>query len=259
MDRSELSHLAHADHPIAAPLSDASVQALLLQTLTGRARVLDLGCGDGSWLLRALQLHPGLTATGVDLSGHGFDATRARAQAAGVADRLDLQHADARAFVAAEPVDAVLCVGATHAFGGLEPTLADVRRHLAPDGVVLVGDGFWERPPSPVVLEALQAEPDEYGDLARTVQRVQALGWVPVGGHVSSLAEWDAYEWSWTGALARWALDHPEHPDAAQAKAVADEHREQWLGGYRGSLGFVTLLLRQGSSALPPRRCPTAP
>ena len=245
MDRSEISHLAHAEHPIAAPLSDASVEQLLQRALSGRGSVLDLGCGDGSWLLRALQLHPRLSGTGVDLSDHGFARTRARAATAGVADRLHLQRADARAYASPEPFDAVLSVGAAHAFGGLEPTLAAARAHLAHDGVLLVGDGFWERAPSQDVLDLLHAEPDEYGDLADTVRRVQALGWVPVHGHVSSQPEWDAYEWAWTGALATWALDHPDHPDADQVRAVADEHRAQWLGGYRGTLGFVTLLLRR--------------
>jgi hypothetical protein len=139
----------------------------------------------------------------------------------------------------------VLCVGVAHAFGGLAGTLAAAEAQLAPGGVVLVGDGFWERPPSPELLELLTVAPDEYGDLAQVLQQVRALGWHPVHGHVSSQEEWDHYEWCWTGALTQWALDHPGSPDAAQALAVADEHREQWLGGYRGTLGFVTLLLRR--------------
>jgi cyclopropane fatty-acyl-phospholipid synthase-like methyltransferase len=36
--------------------------------------------------------------------------------------------------------DVVLCVGATHAFGGLADMLAAVRRHLRPGGQALVGD-----------------------------------------------------------------------------------------------------------------------
>ena len=63
--------------------------------------------------------------------------------------------------------------------------------------------------------------------------------------HVSDAAEWDDYEWSWTGSLTEWALDNPGHPDAAGALAAAREHRDQWLRGYRGVLGFVTLVLRR--------------
>jgi len=62
---------------------------------------------------------------------------------------------------------------------------------------------------------------------------------------VSDAAEWDNYEWSWVGSLTEWALDNPGHPDAAEALAAAREHRDEWLRGYRGVLGFATLVLRR--------------
>lgn len=40
--------------------------------------------------------------------------------------------------------------------------------------------------------------------------------------HVSDVAEWDDYEWSWTGSLTEWALDNPGHPDAAEALTLAE-------------------------------------
>ncbi|MEK8226808.1 class I SAM-dependent methyltransferase [Oerskovia sp. M15] len=248
MDRSALSHLAHVEHPVAAPLGDTTVEDLLRRTLTGRRSVLDLGCGDGTWLLRALQMHPDLTAVGVDHSDAGFDDTRARATAAGVADRLTLHRSDARDYASPAPVDAVLSIGAAYAFGGLEPTLSACREHLGDDGVLLLADCFWSRTPDQDLLDDLGITTDEYGDLPGTIETVTRHGWVPVHGHVSSLEEWDAYEWSWTGSLARWALEHPQHPDAGQALAAADEHRAQWLGGYRERLGFLTLLLGPGGT-----------
>ncbi|MGZ4508677.1 MAG: hypothetical protein ACXVX0_15645, partial [Blastococcus sp.] len=63
----------------------------------------------------------------------------------------------------------------------------------------------------------------------------------PGFGHVSTAAEWDDYEWSWTGSLATWALT--EAADRAGALEAARTHRRQWLEGYRGQLGFVTLVL----------------
>ncbi|MFT2751377.1 SAM-dependent methyltransferase [Clavibacter sp. Sh2088] len=243
MDRTRISDLAHGDHPIASPLSDASVDRLLALAVAGQGRVLDLGCGDGSWLLRAMRREPSLVAVGVDHSDAGFDRVREQAEREGLSARLDLVRADARSWTSAERFDVVLSVGATHAFGGLEPTLAAIDGHLRPGGRALVGECFWERPPTPQVLDLLGARPDDYGDLAATVEAAASNGWVPLHGHVSTLEEWDDYEWSWTGALARWATEHPDDPDRDQVMTASVEHRRAWLRGYRGTLGFLTMLL----------------
>ncbi|MFJ9543352.1 hypothetical protein ACIRPX_39820 [Streptomyces sp. NPDC101225] len=81
-----------------------------------------------------------------------------------------------------KPFDVVLSFGAAHAFGGLLPTLAAARTRPAPGGRVLVGDGFRERPHS----QAAVGMPGDFADLATTAERVEADGWTPVGGHVST-------------------------------------------------------------------------
>ncbi len=177
MDRQQISRLAHADHPIAAPLDDASVRGLLARAVPrGDARVLDLGCGGGGeWLLRALTEHPRLTAEGVDVSEVPLAHARAAADRLGVTDRLVLHHEDAARFTAPHRFDLVLCVGATHAFGGLPAALAAAREHLAPGGRVLVGDGFWDGEPSAEAVGML----GDLTDLATTLDRVVADGWTP--------------------------------------------------------------------------------
>jgi len=245
MDRQQLSLLAHRDHPIAAPLGDDSVARLLDRALRGGAagRLLDLGCGEGTWLLRALAAHPGLTAVGVDISAAALSRARATADRLGVTRRIGLHHVDGREFAAKEPFDAVLCVGSTHAFGGLLGTLAAVRPLLADGGVAVIGDAYWQREPSAAALEIFGTD---YADLRTTVDRVVADGWTPVYGHTSTQDELDDYEWSWAGSLADWALDHAGTPDGEAARQAADGHRQEWLAGYRDSFGFVTLLLRAG-------------
>ncbi|MER7585086.1 class I SAM-dependent methyltransferase [Kitasatospora sp. NPDC097691] len=247
MDRQQISRLAHAHHPIAAPLADESVARLLDRATAGRedGRALDLGCGEGAWLIRALAARPGWQAVGVDLDPAALTRARETATALGVVRRIGLHHLDARKFTAKEPFDLVLCVGSTHAFGGLLPTLAAARELLSPGGRLLVGDGFWQREPSQAALDGLGAARDDFADLATTTDRVLADGWTPVSGYVSTEHEWDDYEFAWTGSLAEWALDHPDHPDAAAAREAADRHRTEWLHGYRGALGFVTYLLRR--------------
>ncbi|MEU9288237.1 methyltransferase domain-containing protein [Streptomyces sp. NPDC048275] len=243
MHRRQISSIAHTRHPIAAPLSDASVRTLLDRAVPdGDARLLDLGCGSGAWLLRAQAGRPDLRADGVDSDADALAAARAAADAAGLGDRVAFYAQDAAEFSSPHRYDLVLSIGASHAFGGLLPTLKAAESHLVPGGSVLVGDCFWEHEPDRGTLDAGFAA-DEYDDLATTVDQVVAEGWVPLYGHVSTLQEWDDYEWSWTGSLSRWALDHPGDPDHVQALKAAAEHRAAWLHGYRGTLGFVTLLL----------------
>ncbi len=142
-----------------------------------------------------------------------------------------------------ERFNAVFCVGATHALGGLSETLAGVVKWLAPGGVLILGEGFWAKDPTEKALRSLDAREDDFASLSALVARLDAAGWTPVYAHVSSEAEWDDYEWSWTGTLARWSLTHPNDPLAAEALAMSQAHREGWLNGYRGVLGFVTLVL----------------
>ncbi|WP_406216612.1 SAM-dependent methyltransferase [Streptomyces decoyicus] len=244
MNREQISALAHAEHPIKSPLDDDSVRRLLERCLPrGTERVLDLGCGGGEWLLRALAMHPRLEAEGVDISEGDLAQARQDAVRLGVQERLVLHQREAEEFTSPHPFDLVLSVGAAHAFGGLLPTLAAARKHLAPGGHVLIGDGFWEREPAPEAVEML----GEFTDLATTLDRVAAAGWTPVHGHVSSRGELDAYEWSCWGSLAAWALDHPAHPDSAQVLGTAATRRSEWLRVYRDTWGFVSLVLRRTS------------
>jgi SAM-dependent methyltransferase len=138
----------------------------------------------------------------------------------------------------------VLCVGASHAFGRLDDMLAAVRRHLRPGGQALIGDSIWDRPPSAAALAALEVTADAYPDLAGLVRAVRHHGFEPSYGHVSTLSEWDDYQLSWTGSLVDWAVrEAPTAADRDQVLAVAREHRDSWLSGARGELGFATFVV----------------
>ncbi|NIH87812.1 methyltransferase [Amycolatopsis granulosa] len=230
MNRDLISRLAHADHPVAAPLGDEAVARLLARALPrGDERILDLGCGGGEWLLRALELRPQARGEGVDLSEVALEHARREAARRGLADRLALHHLDAAEFTG-PPADLVLCVGSTHAFGGLLPALAAARKLLTPGGRVIVGDGYWEQEPSAEAVELL----GDLADLPATVDMVTGDGWVPIYGHLSTRHELDDYEWNWSGSLAERAPDQ---------LATASEHRDEWLRGYRHCFGFLTLVL----------------
>jgi SAM-dependent methyltransferase len=245
VDRQKLSTIAHTAHPLSAPVSESTAVRLLRRAgCPAEARLLDLGCGEAAWLLAALEIYPRAAALGIDVSAPALEQARRMAERRGVADRLGLRETDAKRFPAKPLHDLVLCVGSTYAFGGIVPTLDTLRGHVRRGGIALVGEGFWTRPPSEEALRGLDAKAEDYTDLAGLVDTVEAAGWTPVYGHVSDESEWDDYEWSWVGSLTQWALDNPSHPDSKDALAAARKHRDGWLRGYRGTLGFACLLLR---------------
>jgi SAM-dependent methyltransferase len=242
VNRDRLSAIAHGQHPVAAPLSDSTVDALIARVAARQPRtVLDIGCGSAQWLVRLLERLPRARGVGVDLSAEAVEAAREFAAARGVADRLDLRRQDA-ASIDEEGFDAVLCVGSTHALGGLPATLTRMYRLGTRGAVALVGDGFWQRAPGPATLEALDAGADDFPSYAGLVDLVEGGGWSPVHVHVSDLQEWDDYEWSWVSTLSRWAREHPQDTDTGDAAAFARQHRDQWLDGYRETLGFAVVL-----------------
>lgn len=248
MQRHEISRIAHRHHPVAAPLSDTAV-ARLLDRLDPppSGRVLDLGCGGGAWLSALLARRPDLTGVGVDL--HPMQPSEVFEAA--TAGRGVLVEADATTWEDG-PFDAVLAVGVAHVFGGAGGTIDAARRHLAPRGRVLLGDGIWDVPPTDAALQALGTTPDEFADLAGFVALCRDHGWEVAHGHVSTLEEWDEYEWSWTGSLMDWALEDGRDPESRRvALTAAADHRDEWLGGYRGVLGFATVVLVDAKGVSP--------
>jgi SAM-dependent methyltransferase len=246
MDRQRLSSIAHSHHPIAAPISGVNVNRLLRRAGRGpTARILDLGCGQAAWAMQALAHCPDGYADGVDISPYALESAAAAAADRGLDDRLTLHERDARTYAPDGDYDLVLSIGVTHVFGGYTGTLEQAGRHVNREGVLMIGDCFWQTPPTDAALAGLDAKPADYADLAGLTAQAEGTGWTPIYAHVSDESEWDDYEWSWTGSLTEWALDNPGHPDAAEALSTAREHRDGWLTGYRGVLGFATLALRR--------------
>jgi cyclopropane-fatty-acyl-phospholipid synthase len=80
-------------------------------------RVLDVGCGWGSFIVHAAREH-GVHATGITLSEPQAAGARARAEAAGVADRVEVRVADYRE-LRGERYDAIASIGMVEHVGSV--------------------------------------------------------------------------------------------------------------------------------------------
>ncbi|MDN5726075.1 MAG: hypothetical protein L0G99_09130, partial [Propionibacteriales bacterium] len=100
-----------------------------------------------------------------------------------------------------------------------------------------------------LVRDTLEVSADAYPDLGGLVRAARDHEFEPAYGHVSTLSEWDDYQFSWTGALVDWAVrEASTSEDRDQALAVAREHRDAWLSGARGELGFATFVMNDTAS-----------
>jgi cyclopropane fatty-acyl-phospholipid synthase-like methyltransferase len=226
------------------PLSEERAKRLLAGLELGRAEtVLDLGCGWGELLLRAVAA--GL-ASGSDCRGIGVDDDepllargRDAARARGLEQRVSFVIEDASTWEGS--AQAVLCIGASHAWGGTTDALRALRRAVVPGGRLLYGDGFWAAQPGKAAIEI-------FGDEVLTPEGLQravgAAGWETVETSTVSMEEWDAFEASYRAGRERWAAEHPDDPLARTLAAEMQGRREEYESVYRGILGFTYLILR---------------
>ena len=218
--------------------------ALLLAALEvpWATSALDLGCGWGELLLRAVAAG---RAGGSDCRGTGVDTDerllargRAAAQARGLSDAVSFVPGRAQDWRA--PAEVVLCVGAAHAWGGAEPALAALRELVGDGGRLLFGDGCWERPPTDAAAALFGEDVMALEDLAAAAR---GAGWSLRVLRTATLQEWDAFESSWRAGREAWRTAHPDDP---RAPGIADElaaRQAEYESVYRGVLGFAYLVL----------------
>lgn len=224
-----------------APLADRRAEGIVSRLSRSAPRtVLDVGCGCGELLLRLLEACPQAHGVGLDTDRRCLARGRASATAREVADRVSFVETSAER--AHQEADVILCVGSSHAFGNAASALEHLRRLLRPKGRLVLGEGIW-RAPAEGNTAAVPDDLPQLPDLAGLVDLAINAGYRPVFIEEASTEEWDAFESAYLADWEEWLVDHPGHPDTDSVRARADEHRNQWLRGYRGSLGFAYVTL----------------
>lgn len=244
--RRRFSLVAHEGMDLWNPLPrDAATRLLDAIPLAPGARVLDVGCGQATLLLRALE-RTGASGVGVDVADEAIAIARLRADGRIDPSRLELRAEafDASAFAEAS-FDAALCIGSTHAAGGLAGTLRAMRRLLVPNGTALVGEGHWIREPDPAYLASLGATRDELTDHAGNLAAAEREGFDVIESVVTDRASFDAYEHRYAENVARFVAAHPDDPDAGAFADRIAAWRDAYLRWGRETLGFALYSLRK--------------
>ncbi|MGY1802777.1 trans-aconitate 2-methyltransferase [Blastococcus sp. SYSU D00922] len=126
------------------------------------ARVVDLGCGEGSLTASLARRWPGAHVTGIDSSPEMLAAAAASA----VPGRVEFELGDVREWAAGEPVDVVVSNAVLHWVPGHERLLTRWAGGLRPGGWLAVQVPGNFRAPTHALLAALCRSPRWAGRLA---------------------------------------------------------------------------------------------
>ncbi len=241
--RQRFSAIAHGEMALMNPLSPDTIErAIEAVDLPKGARILDLGCGKAELLARLAERYDA-RGVGVEQSPHLLPAARERVSqlAAGEVEVVD---GDARTYASAEPFDLVACIGPGWKHAGFRALLEFLEPHVAPDGQLLVGDGYWRAEPSAEYLGLLGARRDEMATHDLNSMAGVDLGMQPLWSGSATQQDWDRYEFGYFATVDRWVAAHPDDPDREAFMAQARLGRDRYLRGGRDCLGFGIYLFR---------------
>lgn len=198
-----------------SPVSDLKVDKLLrLLDVKPESRVIDFGCGNGDFLL-ALYEKSGASCLGIDFD-ESLIAQGNEKIGVPATSRVELRQADAAATASSyegELFDLTVCMGSSHAFAdghlAYEGAINSMQKLLKPNGMMLIGEGYWKRDPDPEYLEMLGEPVGIYHSFEENIAVAESFGLKPVYAVESSLDEWDDFEWNFLLTAERAVLSSP--------------------------------------------------
>jgi SAM-dependent methyltransferase len=116
----------------------------LVADLSSGGRVVDVHCGGGRWLIAMAQRFPRLELVGIEFEPDSVRRAREHVAAAGLSDRIRIEHADVKQTGAPESVDLVYFQYALHQLPDVVGSLRAAWSALRPGGRLLVLD--WPLP-----------------------------------------------------------------------------------------------------------------
>jgi ubiquinone/menaquinone biosynthesis C-methylase UbiE len=248
MDRNRFSAIAHRNHAFSNPINETKLMKMIrMMSPEPNKKVIDIGAGKSELLIRLVEDFQ-ITATAIELYEGAIEEAKLSAGSRIPEGSIDFVRDDASMAVQrydAGEFDLGICIGSTHALGGLEPTLKTMKRLIKKDGYILIGEGYWKQTPSKEYLEALGgAEESELKSHAENILFAEELGFIPLWSYVANEDDWDDYEWLYSSSIENYCHENPDDLDKAAMLERIRKWRRTYLSWGRDTLGFGLYLFR---------------
>lgn len=246
MDIWKFYAITHREHVVCNPTSqDKLAQLVDLLRLPPQARVVDIACGKGEFLIRLAGTY-GIRGIGIDISPFFIEEAKQQLGMRAPTADVDFLQMDGSKFKPEEPRSLTLasCIGASWVFGGHAGTLDALSGMVAPGGWVIVGEPYWLQQPPDEYLTALAIKRSDFGTHWDNAEAGEAKGLELVHTFVSSQDDWDRYEGlQWYGA-ASYARCHPDDPDLPELLQRVAKEKSTYLRWGRDTLGWAIYVFR---------------
>lgn len=249
MDRNRFSEIAHRNHVFSNPINEAKIMKMIdMVLLKPQDKVIDIGAGKCELLIRLVKKY-NISGTAIELYGGAIEEARRNTSGRISVDNIEFIIDDANVAIKKfeqEEFDFGICIGSTHALGGLETTLEKMKPLVNGNGYILIGEGYWKQRPSQDYLHALGGAKEtdlKYHD--ENVRVAEELGLVPLWSYVANEDDWDEYEWLYSSSIENYCHENPNDPDCIAMLERIRAWRKTYLQWGRDTLGFGLYLFRK--------------
>jgi SAM-dependent methyltransferase len=239
--------ITHREHVVCNPTNEEALARLVeLLRLPPDARVIDIACGKGEFLIRLAEAY-GVRGTGVDISPHYILAAEARLKARAPAANVAFTQMDGADFRPDTPHSFSLasCIGASWIFGGHAGTLDALVSMVETGGWVIVGEPYWLQEPSEDYLQASGQTREGFRTHASNVEAGERRGLDLVYTLVSSKEDWDNYEGLQWYATAEHTRTYPDDPDLPELVRRVAKNKALYLRWGRDTIGWAIYVFRR--------------
>jgi len=250
MDMWKFYDITHREHVVCNPTSEEKLARLVgLLRLPEDARVVDIACGKGEFLIRLAEAY-GIRGTGIDISPFCIADAERRLEARAPGAAVVFNEMNGSDFSPDKPHSLALasCIGASWVFGGHAATLEALSGMVEPGGWVVVGEPYWLQEPSEEYLVALGDVRDSFGTHLENVEAGELRGLELVHALVSNKDDWDKYEGLQWYATAEFARSHPDDQDLPELLERVAKARVAYLRWGRDTLGWAIYVFRHRTS-----------